>query len=150
MFKVDGCGWAHINIGTYKERMSYLTDVPTELLNAAINFIDKGNAQAIDFDCEGRSFTLVFGNDGVYIIDKKGMKPRVRTMNVDVLDLILGIFKDVNGHINEWVSMFYGALLMTPSEEEEYMVLLKTKCMVLFELLKERVGLERDDYYWAE
>lgn len=149
MFKVDGCGWAHVELGKYKNRMSYLTDVPSELVNKAIAFLENGSAQAIKLDGEGRSYTLVFDNDGVYVI-KKTYKTRVTELNIDTMNLLIEIFKDVNGHIEEWVSGFYGPLLMTEKEEEEYTTYLKTRSMILFELLKERIGLQRTDYYWEE
>lgn len=71
MVKNEGCGWASFRLGGFNGRASYLTEVPIDLVNAAINLCKTGLPQATGFDEEGSEFVLVLTPDTSYIISSR-------------------------------------------------------------------------------
>ena len=51
-------GWCDFKLGNFEGAPSYLTDVPFELLQAFIDYHERGSS-AIVFDEEGTEFTLI-------------------------------------------------------------------------------------------
>lgn len=49
-------GWCNFKLGTFFGTPSYLTDVPVDLLDAFINYYEKGSGTVV-FDEEGSHFT---------------------------------------------------------------------------------------------
>mgnify|MGYP007063240315 CR=1 FL=1 len=64
-------GWCKIKIGVMElGTVSYMTDVPMDLLNAFIQYLSENNCLnfGVQFDAEGYSFGLIEFNDTLYFI----------------------------------------------------------------------------------
>ena len=80
------CGWCDFTLGNFKARLSYLTDVPIDLLDAFVDYYAKGKGVAY-FDTEGTYLTLVLSQytQDIFLIE-------------DADELVLHTFPDI--HIN--------------------------------------------------
>lgn len=110
-------GWCNFELGDFKGTPSYLTDVPCDLLNAFIDYYEKGYGVAV-FDEEGSYFTIVMTayNWGVYIIEEKDY-PKLRNLcDFDVEDLKDELISDIERDLNGWSEF------ITDDDPEEIMI----------------------------
>ena len=78
MIKNNGHGWGTFKLGKFTGRISYIEDVPVDLLQAFIDWRDKGSGCAW-FDEEGTEFTLALTPYSMYLIVERG--------GVEIIDL---------------------------------------------------------------
>ena len=99
------CGWADFNLG-YHERISFIRDIPEDILNGVSSFKATGIG-AIEFDCEGHSFTLLMKESGCLIVEEKN---DIQIIEVDEIpnDICLNLFNCVKNHVEEWVEFQNG------------------------------------------
>ena len=104
-------GWCSFKLRNFYGSASYLTDVPVDLLDAFINYYERGYG-AVVFDQEGSYFTLVMTqyNWGIYIIEEKHEAilhdfSNDKDISVDSLakELINDIERDLTGWSVEFV-----------------------------------------------
>lgn len=83
------CGWADFNLG-YHERISFIRDIPEDILNGISSYKATG-VGAIEFDCEGHSFTLLMKESGCLIIEEKD---DIQIIEIDEIpnDICLNLF----------------------------------------------------------
>lgn len=100
-------GWAEIQIGTFKKEVSYLTDVPNDLLKAFISFFENG-AGVASFECEPYEFDLVFsftftgGVKGMaYIMDSE---QKLFYEEISVIQLAKEFVSDIKTDLLVWSS----------------------------------------------
>lgn len=102
MFSKPKYGWTNINLGDFKGRGSYLTDIPLDCLNSFINALKCSLPASIYFDEEGSEFILVADFNGVYIISERE-KTELIKIDIDFLDLIKEVIKDIEDNFNDWL-----------------------------------------------
>lgn len=100
-------GWCNFKLRTFEGTPSYLTDVPVDLLDAFIDYHEKGMGMAW-FDEEGTEFTLVINPYSLFIIEERSKHPVLydfSEMRIDNLakELIDDIEKDLTGWSVEFV-----------------------------------------------
>lgn len=98
-------GWAKLKIGTFEKEVSFLTDVPNDLLKAFINFFENGVGVA-SFECEPYEFDLVFsytftgGTRGmVYIVDSE---QKLFYEEISVIQLVKEFISDIKTDLVDW------------------------------------------------
>lgn len=106
MLKYTGYGWGEISIGNWKDRCSYLDDVPNELLGAVEEVIRTFRPSVRQFDAEGYDYTIVFCMNEVYIISNKdddgGSGFTLTIENVSAIDLAKELVSDIRSDIDRW------------------------------------------------
>lgn len=101
------CGWADFCLGLgYHERISFIRDIPEDILNGVSSFKATGIG-AIEFDCEGWTFTLLMKESGCLIIEEKN---DIQIFEIDEIpnDICLNLFNSVKNHVEEWVEFQNG------------------------------------------
>ena len=101
------CGWADFCLGLgYHEKISFIRDIPEDILNEVSSFKATGIG-AIEFDCEGHSFTLLMKESGCLIIEEKN---DIQIFEIDEIpnDICLNLFNSVKNHVEEWVEFQNG------------------------------------------
>lgn len=93
-------GWCKVRIGEWNDTVSYLTDVPVDLLNGMILIYKNKNSEVIvRMDTEHYDVFLKFClNDKVQI---KSECNRIITINVDMNALASELISDVRSNIDE-------------------------------------------------
>lgn len=95
-------GWTEISISTWKERASYLTDVPHDFLDAFNRLFKTRKPQCIYCDAEGWDYIIVFSFNEVYIIESKE-KEILYSFEVNICSLSEELIKDMQDYIDLWV-----------------------------------------------
>ena len=96
-------GWCNFKLGDFKGVASYLTDVPLDLINAFIDYHEKGSGVVI-FDEEGSYFTLVLTayNCGIYIIEEKEECITHSFWDMNIEDLEKELISDIESNLHGW------------------------------------------------
>ena len=98
-------GWCVFELGDFKGGPSYLTDVPVDLLDAFIDYHEKGAGIAW-FDEEGNEFTFVINPYAIYIIEEKE-KPILHDFSIiKVKELEEELIKDIEKDLDLWALEF--------------------------------------------
>ena len=98
-------GWCDFKLGDFEGSPSYLTDVPVDLLNAFIEYHEKGTGIAW-FDEEGSEFTLVINPYAVYIIEEEEDAVLYDLSNLIVTDIEIELISDIEKDFEKWVLEF--------------------------------------------
>lgn len=96
-------GWCNFKLGDFKGTPSYLTDVPLDLLDAFIDYHEKGYGVAV-FDEEGSFFTLVLTsyNCGIFIIEERDSQVLHDLCYLRIEDLEKELISDIEKNISGW------------------------------------------------
>lgn len=107
-------GWCNFKLGTFFGTPSYLTDVPVDLLDAFINYYEKGSGTVV-FDEEGSHFTLVLTsyNLGIFIIEEKEKPILYNLCDMEISSLKDELIRDIEQNFEEWVRF------ITSDDEED-------------------------------
>ena len=105
MLSTPQCGWSTMKIGKFKKKVSYLTDVPNDLLHAMINFLETGSGAAT-FECEPYKFDLILSHNFAktdaavpYIVS---WKRKIYVENVSVIELAAEVYHDIKTDLDAW------------------------------------------------
>lgn len=132
MLKYTGYGWGEISIGNWKDRCSYLDDVPNELLGAVEEVIRTCRPSVRQFDAEGYDYIIVFGTNEVYIISNKddngGNGFTLTAKSVSTADLAKELISDIRLDIDRWAH-WHGE--MSDDEFDERRLDLEAFCKVI-------------------
>ena len=122
-------GWCNFKLRTFEGTLSYLTDVPVDLLMAFIDYHVKGCGIAW-FDEEGTEFSLVITPYSVFIIEEKGTTilhdfSEMKIENIEK-ELIEDIEKDLYGWINFTIDDDLEEVKQHENEIRQKLVILKS------------------------
>ena len=99
-----------MKIGKFKKKVSYLTDVPNDLINAFISFFETGTGAA-SFECEPYEFDLIFsynfakgGKAMPYIVS---WKRKIYTESVPVTELATEFLTEIKRDLDAWSEWGY-------------------------------------------
>lgn len=93
-------GWCNFEIDDFCVRPSYLTDVPTDLLDCFLSYYERC-AGACFFDLEGDSFTLVLSDSQIFVVLGDG-SIRYFT-NFTIKELAKSLIVDISANLEDWV-----------------------------------------------
>lgn len=121
-------GWSHITIGSWRERCSYLDDVPMELLEAIKLFLSTKRPTPLKFDAEGYEYILIFDLGVVHVIaeNENDDAYTLTSLEVDYKALANELAIDICRDIDEWTHWLY--YMGTPEKE---LVQRKTRLLTL-------------------
>ena len=115
-------GWCDFNLGNFKGRVSYVRDVPTDIINGYIEYVKTGHC-VIEFDEEKSYFSLVVCNDQeVYIIAHRNTLEYYK-IDLNAADIVIELFNEVENNLDDWInwSDYF------PDEKDMYKCELKNK-----------------------
>ena len=103
MLSIPKNGWSTLKIGNFSSRVSYLTDVPYECLNACLAALKYNIPLAMSFDAEGWEFEVLSNNINTYIImnDEDG-EDILKKEDVSKMELIKSIVDNIELNISDW------------------------------------------------
>lgn len=110
MLSTPQCGWSTMKIGKFKKTVSYLTDVPNDLINAFISFFETGTGAA-SFECEPYKFDLIFSCN--FAKDKQALpyivswKRKIYTESVPVVELADEFLAEMKRDLDAWSEWGY-------------------------------------------
>jgi len=117
MLATPHCGWSTIQIGDWSDRVSYISDVPNNILNAFIGTKTSYDPISVKFDAEGWEFIIVFDhfethildygykNEEEYLADKEN-KLKLFTFEISRFDIIKELVSDMERDLDDW-TMWY-------------------------------------------
>lgn len=128
-------GWCNFKLGDFEDTPSYLTDMPSDLLDAFLDYYNKGMGMAW-FDEEGTEFTLVINPYSLFIIAEREETPVLYDFSkMNVSDLGKELIEDIERDFAEWADFTY--------EDDRTLILqYKNKVSQKIKELKERLHYE--------
>lgn len=99
-------GWCTFQIDEFIGSPSYLTDVPVELLDAFIDYYERGYGCA-EFDEEGSDFTFLITayNLNIFVISRREeLKLYDFSMTKDIDKLAEELIEDIEFHMYDWIN----------------------------------------------
>lgn len=100
-------GWVNIHICDFKERASYLTDVPIDILQSLIAAYNHHIPAAIKFDAEGWEWILIIDDFDIHIITDDGDYEEQFTYcnyEIDRSDFTQKVISDILRDIDDWAA----------------------------------------------
>lgn len=100
-------GWCDFKLGDFNGRASYLTDVPVDLLEAFIDYFERGQGVVV-FDEEGSYFTLILTryNWGIYLIEDRDETVLHDFSDMDINTLAKELIDDIENDLVGWSNEF--------------------------------------------
>lgn len=139
-------GWLNILIKDDKNpkkkksiRVSYLTDVPIDLLQSTIISLKTGLPFSVDFDAEDKGCFLLTNSTYIGDLIIVGENRTFRTSSINDLDFAKIILKHIEDNINE----YYDWGIISEDDEEEKGIY-KEKINSLVKELKEEIKKRED------
>ena len=102
MIKNDGHGWGTFKLGDFTGRLSYMEDVPVDLLQAFIDWHHKGSGCAW-IDEEGTEFTLVLTPYSMYVIVERGGVELIDLSELKIEEIEKELIDDIESDFEGWV-----------------------------------------------
>mgnify|MGYP001027098604 CR=1 FL=1 len=96
-------GWADVEIGDFRGRASYLTDVPNDCLDAFIYALANNAPTVIYFDAEGWEYYLVASYWNSYVITDKD-SAEVYYSDLSYRALANELIDDIENNIDDWAN----------------------------------------------
>lgn len=96
-------GWCNFKLGVFEGTPSYLTDVPIDLLDAFIDYHNKGIGMAW-FDEEGSWFTFVVTPYSLFIIEERDKQILHDLSEMKVEDLEKELISDIEDDLDAWAN----------------------------------------------
>lgn len=97
-------GWCLVSISTWKDRGSYLDDIPLKLLLACQTVLLEHRPFAVLFDAEGYEYTIEFRPEEVeittYTIEDEII---TRVFDIPVYYLASELIRDIRRDLEDWV-----------------------------------------------
>lgn len=101
MIENDGHGWGTFKLGNFTGRLSYIEDVPVDLLQAFIDWHDKGSGCAW-IDEEGTEFTLVLTPYSMYVIVERGGVELIDLSELKIEEIEKELIDDIENDLTGW------------------------------------------------
>lgn len=91
------CGWCHFHLENFQGTCSYITDVPGNVLDAILYYLDHRTA-SVNMDEEGSKFTVVINEYKTIIIAERA-DTEIHTIEIDATDLIQRMLYDIKTNL---------------------------------------------------
>lgn len=102
MITNNGNGWGTFKLGNFTGRLSYIEDVPVDLLQSFIDWHDKGSGCAW-IDEEGTEFTLVLTPYSAYVIVERGGVELIDLSELKIEEIEKELIDDIENDFEGWV-----------------------------------------------
>lgn len=99
-------GWCDFKLGEFTGHPSYVTDAPTDLLDAFINYYDNGYGACV-FDEEGAKFVLFIESNFLCIICSRMDMVVYDFSDLKISDLAQEVIHDIESNLDGWANNFY-------------------------------------------
>lgn len=135
MLSLPKYGWCKLKIGYFTGTPSYVTDVPTDLLTAFVDYYEKG-VGAVFFDEEGTEFNLLLSNYTIFVvyIDKECKTILYEFPDINIDDLAMELIDDIRSNIYTW--SYFDASVSSEDEQVQKQTILENLLIKLSELIK--------------
>lgn len=116
MLQKPSAGWTEVQIGNYKDRASYLTDIPNDCLDAAIGMLKNKKEFRVLFDAEGWEYIVCASDlnkpvwietDNINDEEADGADLIVVPTDISPIDLFREIANDIEMDITGWITWMY-------------------------------------------
>lgn len=94
-------GWGTFKLGNFTGRISYIEDVPVDLLQAFIDWHDKGSGCAW-IDEEGTEFTFVLTPYSAYVIVERGGVELIDLSELKIEEIEKELIDDIENDLTGW------------------------------------------------
>lgn len=96
-------GWCDFSLGNFKGRISYIRDVPSDIINGYMDYVKAGHC-VIEFDEETSWFSLVICNESeIYIIaHRDGLE--FYSIDLNAHDVLDELFTEIEENLEDWVN----------------------------------------------
>ena len=94
-------GWCDFNLGDYRGRPSYISNLPMQILSAYEEYV-KYNHCIIEFDEELTQFCLVLWEDIVVIVDNRNDKVQSVYINKSPREVLNKLVNEIINDIRTW------------------------------------------------
>lgn len=102
MFSKPKCGWSKFSVNEYSAPVSYVTDVPIDVLDLLITY--KTNyCGSMRFDCEGYEFIIILTPYNIYIIEEKDESTLIQVDSISSNEFVKIALKDIKDYKDDWV-----------------------------------------------
>lgn len=135
MLSEPSAGWTNVQIGSWSGPASYITDVPTDCLDALINCLEKHNPQCIYCDAEGWEFTIVVSDFETNIIVSDD-KNELFTFDIPAKQLAKELIDDIEKYLGGWISWDAFVEITDKKEIQKQKNILKKKLKKLKTLIE--------------
>ena len=133
MITNNGHGWGTFKLGNFTGRLSYMEDVPVDVLQAFIDWHDKGSGCAW-IDEEGTEFTLVLTPYSAYVIVERGGVELIDLSELKIEEIEKELIDDIENYLTGWSEFL-------PNDDVEEIQLhldrIRTKLWMLKELRRD-------------
>lgn len=129
MIRNNGNGWGTFKLGDFIGCLSYIEDVPVDLLQAFIDWHDKGSGCAW-IDEEGTEFTLVLTPYSMYVIVERDGVELIDLSELKVEEIEKELIDDIESDLTGWAKFL-------PSKDEEEIKLHRERIRTKLWMLKE-------------
>ena len=133
MIKNNGHGWGTFKLGNFTGRISYIGDVPVDLLQAFIDWHDKGSGCAW-IDEEGSEFTLVLTPYSIYVIVERDCVELVDLSELKIEEIEKELIEDIESDLNGWHEFCADG---DPEEIQLHKEMIRVKIWILKELRRD-------------
>ena len=101
MIRNNGNGWGTFKLGEFIGCLSYIEDVPVNLLQAFIDWHDKGSGCAW-IDEEGSEFTLVLTPYSMYVVVERNSVELVNLSELKIEEIEKELIDDIECDLTGW------------------------------------------------
>lgn len=133
MIRNNGNGWGTFKLGNFTGRLSDMEDVPVDLLQAFIDWHDKGSGCAW-IDEEGTEFTLLLTPCSMYMIVERDGVELIDLSELKIKEIEKELIDDIENDLTGWAEFL-------PSKDEEEIKLhrdrIRTKLWMINELRRD-------------
>lgn len=129
MITNNGHGWGTFKLGNFTGRLSYMEDVSVDLLQAFIDWHDKGSGCAW-IDEEGTEFTLVLTPYSAYVIVERGGVELIDLSELKIEEIEKELIDDIESDLTGWSEFL-------PNDDVEEIQLHRDRIRIKLWLLKE-------------
>lgn len=105
ILKIFGSGWAKFKIEGYEKSVSYLTDIPIEILENILIAKEHKVDFTYNFETEGKGdFKVISDDRRTYIIEEGYPQCQLDTFDISFEELSKGIIESIKADIKGWSS----------------------------------------------
>lgn len=95
-------GWTDITIGDWKDRASYLTSVPCDMLDKVADILENRLPTCVYCDAEGWEYIIVFDHFTTFIIHQEESNQLI-SVDIKIEDIAKELLKDIKDYFEDWV-----------------------------------------------
>lgn len=137
MLKFISMGWAHLQFNDKQYPVSYLTDVPIDILEALVLVVCDNKDAVVELNGESHGeYLLVMTDYPIYLIVKDENGPYVECMSYDIKKIAKSFIEDIENNIDICVDWLPTCSQLTVDEINEKNIFLQERRKNIISLVK--------------